>query len=364
MRIYNMLGQKLFTEKEDGSIHMLRIVGMRKPFKITENTKDPSEITVYDYETKERKKVRVADLSKYHPLEPDGILAVSSVWVRNEKGAITKDVIVTATKYLTIKLKISQIPFAACRQSITDIWYNLFINDESQMMVGLSVNQNNCPTNFDYRLMFACDQIEYSDFINFYRTDTLDDLYSMMDLNKFDTVLNDLYKRHVKASKNPSLAFKSHDKGWCKDLKTLLSQNNFQHDINEMLDITQVDFTVSDFLVGKEVSTTKIVDGKPETKDIKYQIARDDFRYWLSMQYKENISEAVFVEYDHDINLGDYQNNKYLLIRDMMNKLYLVVYTVAGQYFEKDLEEKSKEMDFSTKFRLDFYNKYNNRNNK
>lgn len=354
MRIYNMLGQKLFKENEDGSIHMLRIVGMRKPYKITETTKDPSEIVVFDYDSNEKKKVRVADLSKYHPLEPDGILVVSSVWVRNEKGTITKDVIVTATKYLNLKLKISEIPFAVCRQSITDIWYNLFINDESQMMVGLAVNQNNCPTNFDYRLMFACDNVEYSDFINFYRTDSLEDLYPMMDINKFNTVLNDLYKRHVKASKRPELAFRSEDKGWCKDLKTLLTQNNFQYDINEMLDITKVNFDISEFLEEKEVVPKKL----------KYNIARDDFRYWLSMQYKENISEAVFVEYDHDINLAEYQNNKYLLMKDKNEKLYLVVYTVAGQYFEADLVEKSKEMDFSTKFRIDFYNKYNNCNNK
>lgn len=349
MRIYNMLGQKLFKENEDGSIHMIRIVGMKKPFKITDTTKDPSEITVFDYETNERKKVRVDSLSEYHPLEPDGILAVSSVWLKNEKGIITKDVIVTATKYLNLKLHISNIPFAACRQSITDVWYNLFINDESQMMNGMAVNQNNCPSNFDYGYMFACDNVEYSDFINFYRTDMLEDLYPMMDINKFNIVLNDLYKRHVKASKNPSLAFKSDDAGWCKDLKTLLTQNNFQYDINEMLDITQVDFNISDYLVEKEVVEKKL----------KYNIARDDFRYWLSLQYKENISEAVFVEYDHDINLADYSNNHYLLLRDNTNKLYLVVYTVVGQFFEADLINKSKEMDFSTKFRLEFYNKYN-----
>ena len=353
MRLYNMLGQKLFCNNEDGSIHMLRIVGIKKPFKITEHTKDPSEITVYDYETKEKKKVRVDSLKNYHPLEPDGILAVSAVWVRNEKGTITKDVIVTATKYLTMKLGINEVPFAVCRQSITDIWYNLFISDESQMMVGLSVNQNNCPSNFDYRLMFACDEVEYSDFINFYRTDTIEDLYEMMDINKFNTVLGDLYRRHVKASKKPELAFRSEDKGWCKDLKTLLTQNNFQHDINEMLDITEVDFCVADFLDNKEV---------PD-KDIQYQVARDDFRYWLSMQYKENISEAVFVEYDHDINLADYQNNRYLLLKDNTGTLYLVVYTIQGQYFEADLKQKAEELDFSTKFKIEFYNKYNRCNN-
>ena len=195
MRIYNMLGQKLFKDLGNGSIHMIRIVGMKKPFKITAATPDPAEIIIYDYDIQQKKKVRVSELSEYHPLKPDGILTVSAVWVKDERGKITKDVIISATKYLNLELKISQIPFAACRQSITDIWYNLFINDESQMMVGLAVNQNNCPSNFDYRYMFACDNIEYSDFINFYRTDTLEDLYPMMDINKFNTVLSDLYKR-------------------------------------------------------------------------------------------------------------------------------------------------------------------------
>lgn len=354
MRLYNMLGQKLFKNMEDDSVHMIRIVGMRKPFKITAATPDPTEIVIYDYDTQQKRKVRVAELSEYHPLKPDGILTVSAVWVKDETGKITKDVIVSATKYLNLELKISQIPFAACRQSITDIWYNLYINDESQMMVGLAVNQNNCPTNFDYRYMFACDNIEYSDFINFYRTDTLEDLYPMMDINKFNNILADLYKRHVKASKKPELAFRSEDKGWCKDLKTLLSQNNFQYDINEMLDITAVNFTIADFLEYKESANGKV----------RYPVAREDFRYWLSMQYKENISEAAFVEFDHDINLADYQQNRYLLLRDNTNKLYLVVYTIEGQFFEADLIEKSKQMDFSTKFKMDFYNKYNKDNNK
>ena len=89
MRLYNMLGQKLF-KMEDGFVHMIRIVGMRKPYKITAATPDPTEIVIYDYDTQEKKKVRVAELSEYHPLKPDGILTVSAVWVKDERGK-TKD---------------------------------------------------------------------------------------------------------------------------------------------------------------------------------------------------------------------------------------------------------------------------------
>ena len=98
-------------------------------------------------------------------------------------------------------------------------------------------------------------------------------------------------------------------------------------------------------------------------EDLTYKAAREDFKCWLSSIYKININEANFLEYDHDINLGDFNNAKYFLFRDTTNnKLYLCVYTEAGEYFEDDLIAKSKEMDFSTKFKIDFYNKYNKDN--
>ena len=68
------LNNSLFKQNEDGSVHMLRIVHMHRPFKITDSTKDPTEITVYDYDTKEKRKVKVDTLSEYSPLQPDGIL--------------------------------------------------------------------------------------------------------------------------------------------------------------------------------------------------------------------------------------------------------------------------------------------------
>lgn len=351
MRLYNMIGVKLVKYNEDESIHMLRIIGMRKPYKITEVTKDPSEIMVYDYDTKEKRKVNVSELSEYHPIEPDGIFCASVVNMFTD-GKTVNDVIVTVTKYLNIKLKITNVPFAVCRQNITDVFYNLLISDESQMIVGLAVNQNNCPTNFDYSMMFSCNQVIYSDFINFYRNDTLEDIYPMLKMNKYDDVLRESYTRHINFVKKPQLAFKSEDGGWCRDLKTLLKENNFQSDINEMLDIAQVDFNVSDYLEEKELSNGS-----------KYSAAREDFRLWLSLNYKTSIKEAIFVEYDHDINLAEYNNATYLFIRDNTGKLYFVVYTVEGKFFEADLIEKSKEMDFSTKFKMDFYNKYNNCNN-
>jgi uncharacterized protein YfcZ (UPF0381/DUF406 family) len=350
-----MIGYKLFkVDEENDKVHMLRIVDMHRPFKITDSTKDPSEITIYDYEDDTRKKVRVDSLKEYSPLKPDGIMTFSIVTIRDEMGKPCNDVIVTASKFLNIELKLSNIPYAVCRQNINDIFYSHFAADENDTLVGLAVNQDTCPSNFDYRIMFAADEISRNDFINFYRSDTLDDILKLIKVNKYNEVLKNLFLRHIKYLKKPELQFKSEVGGWCRDLKTLLTENNFQADINQMLDIMQVDFNLSDYF---DTATKTTSTGEA----ISYTIANNELMYWLSIQFKANMSEVAILEYDHDINLGSFQNSNYIFIRDNTDKLYFAVYKVFGEYFEKELEEKAKRLDFSTKFKMAFIkSKYDN----
>ena len=353
MRLLNMVGYKLFKTREDGTVHIIRIIGMRKPFKITSKTADPEEMTIYDYELECKRKVRVSDFKEYTPLKPDGIFTASIVTVNNGKE-VCRDVVFTGSKFLNVEMGLSTVPYCICRQSITDIFYNLMTQTEDNRMVGLAVNQDTCPANFDYRQLFMASGISYTDFINFYRTDTLDDILKMVKVNKFNEVLEELYNKHIRASKAYDYSMKNEHDGWCRNVKTLLKQNNFQNDLNQMLGITDLGFNIDPYLIDKPV---------PGKEDLTYKAAREDFKCWLSSIYKININEANFLEYDHDINLGDFNNAKYFLFRDTTNnKLYLCVYTEAGEYFEDDLIAKSKEMDFSTKFKIDFYNKYNKDN--
>lgn len=342
MGLYNMIGYKLYKENEDGSIHMMRIVNMHRPFKITESTKEPAEITVLDYDDNETKKIRTDSLKEYHPIKPDGVFTISIVNVIDGKGKICKDVIATGTKYLDLELGLAITPYCVCRQNITDIFYNLLTTDEDHTLVGLAINKDTCPSNFDMPIMFAANDVVFNEFINFYRNDTLEDILTMVKISKYDDVLRDLYNRHIKAVNKPEFSFKNEHGGWCRDLNTLLTQNNFQADLNQMLGITEVGFDISDYLEDRKI---------PNSEDI-YKVAKDDFRYWLSSLYKVNMKEVNFLEYDHDINLADFNNSSYLLIRDTTKKLYLAVYLVDGEYFEEDLKQKAKELDFTTKFKM------------
>ena len=213
-------------------------------------------------------------------------------------------------------------------------------------MVGLSVNRDNIPSNFDFGIMLACDKITYCDFVNFYRMDTLDDILSLVHLKKFDNVLKELYDIHVEYVKKPELQFKEEHQGWCSNLKKLLELNGFQYDLNEMLGITQIDFDISDYIIEKKLTE----DGEP------YSSLTDDVKYWLSYIFSINISETYIIEYNHDINLAEFNNAMYIIIRNNDNRLFIVSYTIEGEYKEELLKEKSNELDFSTKFRLSFIN--------
>lgn len=342
MKITGMLGYKLFKELEDDTIDLVRIIDIFK-----NKNKDIPELMIKNEGTGEIKKISGSELKGYTPLEPDGLITFNIVKIATGENTFVKDVIVTASKILNIKIG-DTLPYAICRQNITDVFYNLLVKDEDDMIVGLSVNRDTCPANFDYGIMLACDEIIYTDSVNIYRTDILEDVLKMVKNVKFDSVLSSLYNKHIEYVQDPNLQFKKEHKGWVKDLKTLLKENNFQEDINQMLGITSINPIIENHSVVKQLP-----DGE------KYTSLSDAMINWLSSIFKINIDNITVIEYGHDINLAEFNNARYFIFRDGVNKLYLAVYTTNGEYHETDLEAKSNEKDFSDEFRINFYNKYN-----
>ena len=66
----------------------------------------------------------------------------------------------------------------------------------------------------------------------------------------------------------------------------------------------------------------------------------------------------IYITGDCHYNFNRFSSRNFPEQKIMTKDDYVVICGDFGYW------EKSKEMDFSTKFRLDFYNKYNNRNNK
>ena len=346
MRVENMLGYKIFKETEDGLI-MYRIIKVKQ----YQNGGSPATITIKDLDSGEEKIVRVDELKDFTPLEPDAYLTFNKVHIIND-GKVLNDVVITASKILNLKIG-DTVPYAVCRQSCTDIFYNLICKNEDDMIVGLSVNQDDCPTNFDFRQILACDGVDKSQYVNYYRLDTLEDVMPMIKTHGLNEVMEKNYMEHIKASKNTAAAFKKEDRGWCKDIETLMKENSFQSDIDQMLGITAVGFDMSECIVKKPL---------PGNPDEEYESIKDDLKEWFKKIFRVNINNISIVKYGYDIDLADFNNSRYFLIRDNKNILYLLVYTIDDNELEIDMINKYNEPDISTKYLLNFYNKYNRYN--
>lgn len=347
-KISSQTGYKFFKYTDDNHVEIVRLIRVK-------GYKDgglPANVTI-EKEDGTIEKIRSEKLKDYVPLEPDGVIMFSTVLMGNSDGDTFKDVVVLGIKFLNMKLGDS-VPFVVCRQNIMDIYNNLVVRTDDDIIYGCSINQNNCPSNYDFRGFLQCDRVVDTVTINIYRTDTLDDILKLVDTSEFDEILENNKATFIKNEMDESdinvtkAMFKKSYKGWCKDLKTLLIENNFICDINEMFGIIDVEFKLEDYIVSRKLPT-----------GIDYDSVTDEMVMWFSLLYNVPIQEITIFEYNHDINLGDFNDARYFFLRDNTKKLYMLVYTVNGEIKEKDLQELRDKKDFSDEFKLSFYNKYN-----
>ena len=332
--IKRFLGYKFFREDPDDSskIQIVRII------KTYINNKDVK----IQYEDGHTEKCDIHFLTNFTAIKPKGFVTFSVVDIKTAKHKYQQDVIVCS--YLLNDLKLTgklQLPYAVCRQDITDVFYNLI--DPDKGYVGVSVTKDDKPTNISFEEIMYCDHMVKGECINAYTTDTVDDILNCVTMSEYDDVLNILYEEHAKASEDPTVAMKSIDNGWCRKLSDLLKINNFDIDFEHMFNINMVDFKVADYLYKKD-----------DQVDALNQDAID----WLNYTFKINAVDSSVIEFNEDINLSKFNNTNYIVLRDIDNKLYLVVYLVNGEYLESDLEKKFNTPDVTTKLRLKYFNKF------
>jgi len=351
-KMNKFLGTRLFKRLEDDSFDIIRII------RILEFN---DKVLIKNEDTGKTKKVTIDSLKGYTPLNAFGVVSFSNVKIYDPAGGPDmSDVIVCLYNMLDIKMDQNIPPYAVCRQNITDVFYNLIADREDHGVVGLSISRDNCPTNFDYRIMASCDEITDYDMVNMYIDDTVEDILECIDIEKYDKILYDNYSIHMKA-KYPMWNKKIDemkvsakgdgnlsDSGWCRNLYTLLNDNNFSTDMDTLRNITALGFDLSEDIISEKV----------DEEYTKTYLTTDCMKY-LSYVFKVNMKSTLVIKYGLDIDLADFNNSNYVLVRDINNDLYIVVYTTEGEYLEKELEDQANKMDFSTKYRLAFYNKYN-----
>lgn len=333
MKTNTMLGYKLFKENKDkDDFDIVRITRIYSPEKVRITHEDGTS-----------EKVNIIDLKvrEYTLLDPIGIISFSTIKVGDND-----DVIITFTKHIDIKAGIT-VPCVICRQSVTDFFYTMLSTDEYNQQVGISVSDKTCPTNIEFGNLLACNDIIYTDMVNIYYDDTIDSVLECVKVLKFDDVLRKLYEMHIKAINKPALRFKNYHLGWCTNVKDLMVYNNFWIDVDQALMITDVDFEIENYIIEKKDEAGK-----------EYQSFNADTIQFFCKTFELNIVDCIITEYGYDIDLSEYRNESYVLLRDSKEKVYLMVYLVEGVYLEQDIATIKEKEYLEGQYRLKIFDKY------
>ena len=330
------LGYKMYKELEDGSFNLIRIIRIKS-----------SGIYIMNEDTKEEKKVSIDNLKGYTPLEPYGVISFSIIALNvpkeDDKSSTDtmNDVAIMLYKKLDLELG-NYEPYAICRQSVNDLFADLGTDTGNSNQFGVCISRENCPGQVNFSILAACDEVIRSDVVNYYRDDNIDTIIKCIDTKIFDKVLQELHDKYCMANSPISLPSK-YFRGWCTSVKMLLETNNFMADFNCLCNVTGIEFTLKDYM--------------EEQSPLIYSLTKESILFF-DLLYKINIKETRVIEYNYGIDLSEFNDKNYILIRDNTNALYLMVYTVDAEFFEDELEKKANELSISEKLKLSFYDKY------
>jgi hypothetical protein len=189
------------------------------------------------------------------------------------------------------------------------------------------------------------DSLISSNTINLYYNDTIDNILECIDEKEYDKVLLSIFKRHADHINNPFIIdddnIKSHN-GWCKTIRQLLEENNFQNDIDNLFNIVAID---GDIEANSVIGEDDVLHFNP------------DLRAFFCYIEKIPAIDVVAIPYWHDIDMADFNNKNYIFIRDS-RRLYICCYRLEGQYLESDLFKELNKPTVLEKYALHVYDKW------
>lgn len=253
-------------------------------------------IVKYTDSNNKKCKINYTELnSKYKMLAPDGLVSISIVQVdQNPDVIVALKAFPKNDKEYNI---MNNLPYAICRQMVTDFFSLGSAVSEDDIIFGVSVSQDTCPANIDYNLMLACTGLDFNKMIAVYLDDTLDTILSLFDNSRFDKVFESLSEKYHGV------------KGIVKSLRDLLVENNFMYDFRKCFKIIEIPFSIDE-----------------ETEGL--NSANIDY---LMKELKVNIIETYVVRYDRTIDLSKIKRSYVLATSAQENHehVYLIGYDKA-----------------------------------
>lgn len=293
------LGTKVYKDNE-----LLRIIKF----------KNQATVRVQNLITKEEKCMSLKTIKdNYTLLRPDGIFTFSIV---SMEGGKYDDVIVTMNRYKDLKNNIT-IPYLMLRQNIIDLFATIIRRkDYKEDYVGCCVTADTIPEGLDFKVLLACDGIKSYTYVDFYISDTLDDILECIKINKYDNVLDSLWKSYSKMKNIPITPEMDGVIGYCSNLRKLINDNNMMYDVYAGFNI----LSINQSLLISEDNTLK---DNIQKRNIEELIG------------KELLNETC-IKYFKNIDLDEIKRH-YKLLVDNEGIIYLIVYDEGNNVvFDKD----------------------------
>lgn len=294
------IGVKYYRVLENDKIQNCRIIAVNN-----------DQIVTVKFDDGTKKKIKYSELVKYFlKIREDGYLIFSTVAINNDKSNTLYDVLVSLydSKECAINGKGNiNIPKVICRQNISDIFTNM-VNTTGINYMGCSVSRDNVPEDIPFEGLLMCDRIEHSDSVAVYLTDTLDDILECVKQKRYDQALEGLFLESIKPFKEyeKKLIIKDGcNSGYVRTLKDLLTINRFSTDFDAAFGVIKINFEISRF-------TNELTP---------YQLLS------LSEIFNCNFETYKIIMYDNDIELGKINKGRYILLRDITNKVFIMSYT-------------------------------------
>lgn len=264
-------------------------------------------------------KITKQDLLKnYNRIYPHGTIFVSTVAMKDN----VKDVLIALFRMEDIDNQKTPLPFAVCRQYITDLFGQTMNQNPNASLVGLSISQKTIPVDLNFTDTVGCEKIIETKKYNVYLDDTLDDILELIDkkyMERINYILKDLKDKHDDLSSY----------GYMETLEKLLLRNDFMFDFLSAWNITRVPFEIV------EQEGTELL---------------PNHRYEIEKIASHEMFKSYVIPYTYDINIKNIKRSHVIVI-DKNNKTFIIAYDKGKHITDsyKDYIRRNEDIAMSLK---------------
>lgn len=252
---------------------------------------------------------------KYIGLAPDAIMSciIAKSSNKSDKPDDMEDVIVSVYKLTpdedNKESSIENIPSLAMRQDVYSLSKNFMFSSIDTVYIGDCITRNMVSSDKEIQEFMECGDIKESVALSLYVDDTFEDIFKIIP-HKFVEEANKVLDNF----NNYKPTSTSIIKGLSKSFEDLFKDNKFMTAYRQIFNILRLDFPI-ELTSGKEQI---ILNVKQHRK--------------LEDALRKNIKIFHIIKYDKDIDISKVVNYNHIMVSDVNDIIYMVVYAVISEY--------------------------------